>query len=120
MTVGQGAIDLSKMTKESVEKSLESLIFRVYGQELEVESFSLPRWSTDPNYCGCYTNTPILSEHENLESFYRNLSEPLNDETFHFAGEAYDYVNAGFMQGAYKSALRTVKTLKSKFTENNF
>ena len=48
--------------------------------------------------------------------FYEQLGAPMNDETFFFAGEAFDYLNGGFMQGAYNTANRVVDQILAKRT----
>ena len=79
-------------------------------------NFSHPNWSVDPNFLGCYTNCPILDQTTAGMDFYEQLGAPMNDETFFFAGEAFDYLNGGFMQGAYNTANRVVDQILAKRT----
>ena len=98
MTIGSDAKRLSCMNKTEVEQSLDYVIEKIYSKKIKIISFSHPQWSTDPDFSGAYTNAPILPPGEDLKQFYQNLAAPIN-ESFYFAGEAYDYVNGGFMQG---------------------
>ena len=98
-----------------MEKAITFILTKVYKQKPKIISFSHPEWSIDQDYMGAYTNAPILHRGENLEQFYRDLSKPIG--RLFFAGEAYDYVNGGFMQGAYNSACHVADSiLTSKAT----
>ena len=74
------------------------MIEKIYAKNVRIISVSHPQWSTDPDFSGAYTNAPILPPGEDLKDFYERLAAPING-SFYFAGEAYDYVNGGFMQG---------------------
>ena len=99
------------MEVDSLIKTVEYICQRVYNQRVKVENISHPKWSNDTLYECAYTNTPVLHRGESGKEFYTLLCSPLNNETFHFAGEAFDYLNGGFMQGAYYSGTRAAEKL---------
>ena len=99
------------MTHESLVKTVEYVCQKVYNKNVKIENISHPKWSSDENYECAYTNTPVLNHGESGKDFYSSLCSPLNNETFHFAGEAFDYLNGGFMQGAYYSGKRAAEKL---------
>jgi len=109
MTIGEDAKRVCAMEKSDVEKAITFILTKVYKQKPKIISFSHPKWSIDQDYMGAYTNAPILPRGENLEHFYRDLSKPVG--RLYFAGEAYDYVNGGFMQGAYNSACQVADSI---------
>ena len=104
MTIGNDAVRVCSMTDKQLLAAINYITAKLY-KDAKVISFSHPNWSNDENYMGAYTNAPILSETENLEDFYNELASPI-DSSFYFVGEAYDYVNGGFMQGAHNTAVR--------------
>ena len=104
MTIGRNAERVCSMSDKQLLAAINFIITKLY-KNVKIVKYSHPKWSNDPNYLGAYTNAPILSENENLEQFYAELSSSI-DSTFFFAGEAYDYVNGGFMQGAFNTAVR--------------
>lgn len=114
MTIGSEAERVCSMTDKQLLASINFIVTKLYN-DAKVISYSHPKWSSDPDYQGAYTNAPILSDNENLENFYAELSSSI-DSNFFFAGEAYDYVNGGFMQGAYNTAIRVSDEILQKFS----
>ena len=114
MTIGNDAERVCSMTDKQLLAAINPVVARLYN-DAKIISYSHPKWSNDPDYLGAYTNAPILSETENLEHFYTELSSPIYS-SFFFAGEAYDYVNGGFMQGAYNTATRVSEEILQQFS----
>eukprot|EP00933_Yihiella_yeosuensis_P070559 TRINITY_DN78675_c0_g1_i1.p1 TRINITY_DN78675_c0_g1~~TRINITY_DN78675_c0_g1_i1.p1 ORF type:complete len:520 (-),score=106.63 TRINITY_DN78675_c0_g1_i1:236-1795(-) len=96
---------VEQLPEEELKAELEAALAKMYDKKTKVTAVHVPKWSSNPYFCGAYSFLPTHSMPEGWEV----VNEP--HKRVFFAGEALHPRWSGYLHGAYGSGEDTAKMI---------
>ena len=100
--LGDEALRIDQLSDEEVKLEVEAALQKMYGLDEPpvATDFLIKSWSKDPHHLAGYCNWPVELDRKEFHKLKHRV------ENIHFAGDATDDENMGFVQGALRSGER--------------